>query len=317
MEELLKDYIARNLKPSLFGVKELKSVSIKKLASGCYNIIYLLNIGSKRFALRVGIHSDEFEGKNLEEEYKILKKLKGLHCPKAIVFNKKSKYPFIIEENIEGEKILKLSPKIVGMIAKALAEVHLSLSKKGKASIKDFYMETLTKSLKIIKKNAKMYNDLKDYVLKAEESIKNKESLFQKYSKNVLIHGDMHCGNILLRDNQIIFLDWESSGINDPVFDIVAFFYESENQQHFNKKESITNPLKELFLKEYLKINPDKHLREKLSIVYPLRWLADTLWLARRIIDYESIPKDSNAKTKEKLIRLYKLNLSKLKELWK
>ena len=319
MEELLKNYIKKRIKPAVFDIKKYESIAVKKLAAGCYNINYLAKINSKKFVFRMSAHSDAFEGNNLENEYKILSKLNGFHSPKVFLFDKKFKAPFIIEEFIEGRKISRLSNLIVKKIAESLGEIHTSLKisgKRGPISIKKEYIPSFNKRLKILQKNKQMHDIMSDYVEKAKRYLADNEKIFQKYSAKVLLHGDTHCENIFLRNNDIIFLDWEGSEFNDPVFDIVAFFYESENLQHFNEKKGISEKHKSLFLKEYSKINRDKHLKEKIRIIYPLRWLSDTLWLACRIVDYKKMPADSREKLKDEYLKSYKFNLSKLKQMW-
>jgi len=317
----LKDYIKKRIKPAVFDINKYNSITVKKLAAGCYNINYLAKINSKKFVFRAISHSDAFEGNNLENEYKTLSKLDGFHSPKVFLFDKKFKYPFIIEEFIEGRKIFKLSNLIVKKIAKSLGKIHASASeisgKRGPVSIKKEYISTFNKRLKILQKNKEMHDIMSVYVKKAKRYLADNEKKFQKYSTRVLLHGDTHCGNIFLRNNDIIFLDWENSEFNDPVFDIVAFFYESENLQHFNEKKSISEKHKKLFLKEYSKINRNKHLKEKIKIIYPLRWLADTLWLACRIVDYKKMPNDSREKLKNRYLKSYKFNLTKLRQMWK
>lgn len=281
---------------------------IKLLASGCYNVNYLA--GNK--VIRVSFHSDMFEGDNLKKEYKVLKELNGLHAPKVYSYQK-SKYSILVEEFIQGQKIRKLSDQIIKKIAKALAEIHLSKKSRKSQGLSKFYVQRLKRRLNHIKKNKTIHKQLSKYVVKALKDIKQNEKTFRKYQRPVFIHGDMHCGNMILRKNKIIFLDWENNAFADPAFDIVAFFYESENQQYF--KKSITKKQKDLFIKEYLKYNPDDYLIHKIKIICPIRWLSDTLWLALRIVDYDKLPiKD---KTKKEYIKLYNFNLKKLKEKWK
>jgi len=318
MEELLKNYIKKRIKPAIFDIKKYNSITIKKLAAGCYNINYLAKINSKKFVFRAGAHSDAFEGNNLEYEYKILSKLNGFHSPKVFLLDKKFKYPFIVEEFIEGRKISRLSNLIVKKIAKSLGEIHTSeiSGKRGPISIKKEYIPIFNKRLKILQKNKEMHDILSAYVEKAKRYLADNEGRFKKYSTKVLLHGDTHCKNIFLRNDDIIFIDWEGSEFNDPVFDIVAFFYESENLQHFNEKKSISEEHKSLFLKEYSKINRDKHLKEKIKIIYPLRWLSDTLWLACRIVDYKKIPANLRKNLKDRYLKFYKFNLAKLQQMW-
>jgi thiamine kinase-like enzyme len=319
MEELLKNYIKKRIKPAVFDINKYNSITVKKLAAGCYNLNYLAKINSKKFVFRMNAHSDAFEGNNLENEYKILSKLNGFHSPKVFLLDKRFRHPFIIEEFIEGREISRLSNLIVKKIAKSLAEIHsseISGRKRGPVSLKNEYLSVFDKRLKILRKNRQMHEVMSAYVEKAKRYLEDNEEIFRKYSKRALLHGDTHCKNIFLRDNDIIFIDWEGSEFNDPAFDIVAFFYESENLQHFNEKESISEEHKKIFLKEYLKINRDKHLKEKIRIIYPLRWIADTLWLACRIVDYKKLPEDSREKLKARYLKSYKFNLNKLQQMW-
>jgi len=319
MEEQLKKHIEKSIKPAIFNLNKYNSITIKKLAAGCYNVNYLVKINSKRFVFRVSVHSDDFEGDNLENEFKILSKLNGFHSPKVFWIDHKFKYPFIVEEFIKADKIKKLSNTNVKNIAKSLAEIHnfSSINKSKSLSIKKEYIPKFNQRLIIIKKNLEMYKELSEFVDKAKKYCELNEEVFKTKSTIKLLHGDMHCGNIFLKDNKTIFIDWENSEYNDPIFDIVAFFYESENLQYFNEKNSISKKHKRIFLNEYLRINPDKYLKQKLDVIYPLRWLSDTLWLACRIVDYENIPEDLREKLKEEYLRLYDFNMRKLHQLWK
>lgn len=319
MEEQLKKHIEKSISPAVFNLKKYNSIAVKKLAAGCYNLNYLARINSRKFVFRVSVHSDNFEGRNLENEFRILSELKGCHSPKVFWMDHSFEYPFIVEEFIEAGKIKRLSKPVVKKIAKSLAEIHnFANAKKGKPqSIKKKYLSYITKRLKIVKKNKVMHKELSGFVDKAKEYCNQFDAEFKSYLTLKLLHGDMHCGNIFLKRNKVIFIDWENSEYNDPVFDIVAFFYESENLQHFSGKDSISAEHKRIFLNEYLKTNPDRHLKRKLDILYPLRWLSDTLWLACRIVDYENIPEDLREKLKEEYLGLYEFNMQKLHQMWK
>ena len=44
--EQLKKHIEKNIKPAIFNLNKYNSISIKKLAAGCYNVNYLVKINS-------------------------------------------------------------------------------------------------------------------------------------------------------------------------------------------------------------------------------------------------------------------------------
>lgn len=317
MQSLLKEYIKKHHKLEIFNLKKHSSIFIKKLASGSYNLNYLVKIDSKNFLFRLSVYSDDFEGNKLNKEYALLKKLNGLHAPRIFYYDEKFKYPLLIEEFVEGKKITKLSNSLIRKIARALAEIHLSIKPKSTETqpITEYFISRF-KRLELIK-NPIMYKILSKYVGKAQVYIKEKDKILQRYQNNVLLHGDMHCSNILLKEKKVVFVDWENTNFGDPSLDLVAFFYESENLQYFSGKNSISKEQKELFLREYLKINPDPHLIQKIKILYPVRWLSDTLWLASRIVDYNNIPSASRDKLRKEYINFYNFNLKRLQHLWK
>ena len=314
MKNEIKEYILNKLNPSLFQENEYNTISIKKLGSGCYNLNFLLVINSKKYVLRTNPNKEN----KLKKEFMTLKKMDGFYSPKVFLIEESKNYIFIIEEYIEGQKIKLLNNKILKNIAISLANIHNKYNQKNnKVSLYTEWIEILSKMYSEIKTDKQIYQELSKYYIQAKLYCENNEKKFNEISKSKLIHGDMHCGNILLKNHdEVIYLDWENSQYNDPALDIVAFFYESENLQYFSNKNNITKDDKKLFLEEYLKIHNDINMPKKIELLYPLRWLSDTFWLASRIVNYESFPKDLKDKSKEDYMILYRYNLEKIKEFW-
>ncbi|MGM5484538.1 MAG: hypothetical protein ACQEP1_01555 [Nanobdellota archaeon] len=109
--ERLKEYIL-SLDPSVFDVDKIQKPKIEKLATGCYNENYILQIDSKRYIIR--INNDDSGKGNLYNEYKTLKILDGFHAPKPVYFEK----GMLIESFCNGKKIKTLTDDILKNIAK-------------------------------------------------------------------------------------------------------------------------------------------------------------------------------------------------------
>ncbi|MFA5283091.1 MAG: phosphotransferase [Bacilli bacterium] len=60
-----------------------------------------------------------------------------------------------------------------------------------------------------------------------EQKIIEKIQKDLKNEKKVLCHNDLVKGNILLKNNQAILIDWEFAGMNYPSFDIASFLSEN------------------------------------------------------------------------------------------
>lgn len=71
----------------------------------------------------------------------------------------------------------------------------------------------------LIEKNLS-FSELDAAVNKLEDLHKlHKQFIFEK----VTVHGDLHQGNLILRDEEIFFLDWEKAGYEDPFYDLCSF----------------------------------------------------------------------------------------------
>ena len=291
----------------IFG-NRIENLRVTFLASGCYNQNYLAEIDGKRYVFRISTNQDKFEGGKLESEYEALVWLNGLYAPRPIYYD--GEFPCLIEEFFEGKKLQRLDNFAIKGIAKALAAIHLSRKEKGEADLgKEYPLKEKSESI-----NKEYLDKLQKSVQKGMEFINDNSSRFSGTSYNVLNHGDLHCDNILIGDG-LVFIDWENSCFNDPVFDIVAFLYESENGQYFAVEQSITGEQKQLFLDEYMRHNNDKHLKEKIKIAYPLRWVSDTLWLAERLSNYQKTPKENRSRSYNEYLNLFYFNLRKLEQL--
>lgn len=89
-------------------------------------------------------------------------------------------------------------------------------------------------------------------------------------------HNDLVPENILLNDESIYFIDWEYSGMNDPLFDIAAFLLEA----------NLNDSQKSLFLKYYFNknnINPD--VLKKIELY---QFTQDVIWFIWTLIKEEN-----------------------------
>ncbi|WP_243578050.1 choline kinase family protein [Aggregatibacter segnis] len=99
--------------------------------------------------------------------------------------------------------------------------------------------------------------------------------LDQKYERKSPCHNDLVPENILIRKNTPFFIDWEYSGMNHPLFDISAFFLESNLSQKNQK----------FFLQVYDE-KIDLHKTQK-DILY-FQFSQDVLWFLWTIIKQEN-----------------------------
>jgi len=183
------------------------------------------------------------EGKNPKEDF--IPQPKQLARMIAKLHNFKSdKFPGVKQE----ELTLRWENKILSFISKIEKSRHEELKKilKGKS---DFFRAIL-KRVKKLKKHV--------------------ESKKKKY---VLVHTDLHEGNLYLSGNRVFVLDWESLEKALPEKDLLFFVK--------NK----------LFMKEYSKLTGHKVDKDALDYYRLKRGVSDIVYFVRELLEKEDIEK--------------------------
>lgn len=125
------------------------------------------------------------------------------------------------------------------------------------------FKEILNYEKLLNKANGKMYDGY--------ESVRKKVFLLEDYLKELGVHlcpchNDLVAENLLMAENGTIYLiDWEYSGMNDPMWDLAALFLENE----FTMKEQ------DAFINCYFEGHEPANARKK---IFAYQILMDYLW---------------------------------------
>ncbi len=210
--------------------KEITSKDVRTISyidQGISNSNYLIN---DAYVLRVPKDNKEKATNytNEKNNYKVIEPLKI-----------SEKLLYLDDEN--GFKITKyihnahtysvINEEVMNNVAKMLRKLHNS-------NIKVPYGYQMFKRLE----NYKEVIDPKYYISDVYEQsvIKNVQKIFPK-EPLTFCHNDLVKGNLLFRFNTSFIIDWETSGMNNPLFDLASFI--SEN--------NLTASQEEYFLKKY------------------------------------------------------------------
>ncbi len=102
-----------------------------------------------------------------------------------------------------------------------------------------------------------------------------KKYLSESSVVSVACHNDLVPENILLKDEKVYFIDWEYSGMNDPMFDIAALFVEAR----LDKEEE------KFFLQHYF----DKlDYKEEVKRIALYKFVQDVLWFVWTLVKEEN-----------------------------
>lgn len=98
----------------------------------------------------------------------------------------------------------------------------------------------------------------------------------QNMTSLTVCHNDLVPENILLKENNVYFIDWEYSGMNDPMFDIAAFLLEAK----------LDKTQQDFFLQCYFK-KPEEIKEASVKIAF-YQFTQDVLWFVWTLVKEEN-----------------------------
>jgi len=95
---------------------------------------------------------------------------------------------------------------------------------------------------------------------------------------SALVHGDLHTGNIAVRQGQLVFVDWGDGCVAHPFFALLALL----DANYFPKGEpEVGARLRDLYLAQWATYASPERLREALALAEPLAILRYTIGCQR------------------------------------
>ncbi|MGL4867029.1 MAG: phosphotransferase [Cetobacterium sp.] len=273
-EEAEKTQEIKNLLTTILDIK-LVDIDEIEVLGGMTNRNYLVTINNKKYVLRVAgagtinIINRYSEKRNAKEVSKI-----GVD-KELIYFNEETGVK--ISEYIEKAETLnpETSKKKINLFltSNLLKRLHTSNIKfENRFNVFD----EIKKYESLIKNKEVIYTKYKNY-LENREHIFNLEKILKKNGMIIVAcHNDTVPENFIKNDkNEIFLIDWEYSGMNDPMWDLAAHSLECNFSQ---KEESV-------FLENYFEKNIK---REGLLRIECYKVLQDFLWSIWTILKEES-----------------------------
>ena len=219
-------------------------------------------------------------------------------CKKALILGLPTAIPFDIVKVKEGG---------YGSIFELLDSVPLNKLLTANPDKLDFYISKSINLLKQInstdisnqdlpkkKDTAKEWLDyLAKYAIFDEKTLQKLNILIDSIpDTNMLIHGDFHIKNIMVRDDEYLLIDMDTLGVGHPIFEISAFYLsyigypaiEPGNTDKFFGVNELT--CKKIFDDTFNSIYPNKSQKEKDDIMNKVI-LFSYMWLAYKTQYFE------------------------------
>lgn len=281
--------------------------NITQLSGGMTNKTFLIESGDNKLVLRVGgfgtssfiNRENEDYNARLASDYYLNVPIYWSNCENG------SQLTRFFENSIPFSKIQHQDSTykfFLLQIVKALKKLH-SIEKRFSNDINIF--EINERYLNIINRSGVSLPQSFSEIKKGIDRIK---SIFGKYTINLVpSHNDTTPSNFLFiqskqnkEDTSLKIIDWEYSGNNDRLWDLVYFFIESE----LNEKDQ------EFFLKHYFHKEKTDNLKHWINIYKPLICFSITLWFYTQLANestscdkkqYEDLAWDNFQKTSKYL----------------
>jgi len=285
--QTIRKYL-QNLDPKILGLREIKSITIRKLGIGESNLNYLATVGREKFIVRIGM--DPKSTCKTRREYDSLKIVEPLGiAPKGFHFEPSRGYmeeAFIILEYLEGtslDKNKEIDDHVITMLARLVANLHnTNIEKitqhlqKHKSSKTDI-LHGIERRINYIKTKRKIYFDQKgtfECILTVSYE-KLQKFKFGQEPLYVLGHGDVAPQNVILFEDRLKLVDWEDLGLIDPALEVAIIF----DSFDFSERQ------KRLFLKEYETMRRDIRLRKRISLYWPFQLFNVFCWSVMHVYE--------------------------------
>ena len=106
---------------------------------------------------------------------------------------------------------------------------------------------------------------LEGKVCTAEEVEKMRAIINSIPDRNTFIHGDAHIGNVMLQDNEFMFIDLSNTGKGHPIFDMVSMCLVFKLGQNVDEQTRKNSDLMRWFTVDEMKIMWDTYIRTYLD----------------------------------------------------
>ena len=279
MKSKIKSYLF-SLSPLMFNSDEINIGNIQSPKLGESNLNYKIEINQKQFVLRVNVDPNSPSKSHIE--YNNLKFLERLDfAPKVYFYENNPEIlggTFILIDFFEGQNLvnIKIDDNIIRKLAQLVATFHNqeisnnfnTMYRPNDLSIQDFFSDIEKMHNYLIHKwkkynlSEKFGNFLTNCRLRVQDNANLKSRI------TTLCHCDIAPQNVILCNDRLKLIDWESLRIADPAIDLAMLFDSFD----------FTVRKREYFLRNYLKIREDSNLKIRINQIWPIHILNIFYW---------------------------------------
>lgn len=286
---------------SIVGLSDVTRDKITNLPGGDYNFNYRVETDAADVVIRLCIEPQSGRADQIAYEYRTLQILEPAGVTPRPLFIDESRtifpYDILVEQYIDGGHLV-FSIDSVRRVAKAMAQLHSipipeksgliaranPLREQYDAAQRDLERYSTRHSI-----NPEILRIGAELLRRVQSVLPTVEHLFRPTS---IIHTDPNPANIIDNGNQVYFIDWEQGRIDDPSYDVGAFFSDVLNR--WASPRILTHDEKNSFLETYTTEMGNDSIRDKIALRVALYTLNASVWAANRIADVDEGKIDKN-----------------------
>ncbi len=275
-EGRIESYLS-SIAPAVLGGKCSSISSIRYVGAGTRHFNYLADTDADVFLFRFSLKKNPEE--HAEYEHSALKLISGLgFAPESLIKETRNSFfgtPFLVIKFVKGKSPTELTPELIKEIAELMARLHSIDVSDGSASAlekrvseSEIFRPVEEKVSYVAAKRAEYHRGFgfTNAIVSAYKRLRA-DGIPEAESQSIG-HCDINRSNMVVTDNGVQLIDWETAAIVPPAYDIAAFF----------DRELLPAGDRELFLSRYLEIRKDQSLRESLDAMMKIRTFDRMLW---------------------------------------
>lgn len=277
---------------------------ITLLGVGENNINLLVQSRAEKVVFRIG-QRKELEP-NVSREYRFLSKIPAGYGPAPIFLDTSRKIipsTYSVTSYVEGEQVKAWKREHFKIHAKKLAGLH----KKRYPVKKRFDLrKEVIKDMDCYKEYRQEPTIRKVYPLVLKE-IEQHNHLFLGLKHHSMIHGDISPSNILFKDQECKYIDWEWATFGDPATDFARFFFPDFGLYPWFIKLDEKGQC--FLLREYSKYRKDNTMNQRVKIMHNYYKFSDFFYLVWKLDHFKTEKTVMPRSFYERAFRTYKKSL--------
>lgn len=299
IEKQIIPYLTANATDAL-GIDDFSDATIEQLHGGDYNHNYHVHVADRDLVVRLCIEPQSGSDAQIEHEYATLEFLAqhGVTPKPYFLDNSRQHFPYglLIEDFISGGHV-RFSVPAVRRVAGAMATLHTINADNAPLERRNNplqgQLDSVVDYLALYKQRQNPNRDL----LQLSETIiarvkKDMPQLAGLYKPQSIIHTDPNPANIIDTGERAYFIDWEQGRIDDPSYDVAAFFSDALNL--WASPRVLTSEEKKAFVETYVAKTDDTTIEDRIPARLMLYTVNAVVWGAMRMADVDEGKIDPN-----------------------